>query len=109
MSASRYDQRITILRKVASRDATTGAETVTWQDGPVLMAEARPLRGREFVQMAQAESETEIVFATYYRNDITPDARVVWRDQVYELTAPPIDVGARRREIELMCRSTANG
>jgi SPP1 family predicted phage head-tail adaptor len=108
--ASRRTERITIRRKVSARDATTGAETVTWQDRAPIWAEVRPLRGRELVQMAQQESETEIVFNVYYEEakDVTADARIVWRNQVYELTEPPIDVGARRREIELMCRS-ANG
>jgi SPP1 family predicted phage head-tail adaptor len=110
MMASRRSERITIQRKVSARDATTGAETVTWQDAVPIWAEARPLRGREFVQMAQSEAEIEIIFNVHYEEGkaVTPDARIMWRNQVYELTAPPIDVGARRREIELMCRS-ANG
>lgn len=108
MHAGRLSERITIQRKVATQDPTTGAESVTWQDDSPIWAEARPLRGREFVAMQQAESETDIVFTIHYRAGITPDSRVVWRNDVYEITSPPVDVNARKQWLELNCRTTQN-
>ena len=110
MQPEERDQRITIRRKVSQRDETTGAESPTWPDWKTVWAKASPLRGREYVQMAQTESEVEVVFNVHYQEgkDITPDSRIVWRGVVYELDGPPIDVRARKQEIELMCRSSQN-
>lgn len=109
MQAARLSERIVIRRKSANRDNTTGAETVTWNDDAPIWAAAEPIRGREYAALMQAESETEIRFTIHYQTGITPDARVVWRDVVYELVSPPIDVGAKKRYLELMCRTSQNG
>jgi SPP1 family predicted phage head-tail adaptor len=108
MHAGRLSEKITIRRKVATRDPTTGAESVTWEDDSPIWAEARPLRGRELVAMQQLEAETNIVFTIHYRTGITTDARVVWRSDVYEITEPPIDVNARKQWLELNCRTAVN-
>jgi len=31
------------------------------------------------------------------------DIRVIWRGVTYQTTAAPVDVGARRQSLELMC------
>jgi phage head-tail adaptor, putative, SPP1 family len=108
MHSGMLDQIINIRRKVATQDPTTGAESVTWQDDSSIYANARPLRGREFVAMQQLESEIDIIFTIHYRTGITPDARIVWRGDVYEITSPPIDVNARKQWLELNCRTTVN-
>lgn len=110
MQASRRNERIIIRRKVASRDSQTGAETVTWQDDPQIWASADPIGGREFTEMAQIESEINVRFTVEYEKGktITTDSRVLWRGVSYDILNA-IDVKARRRDIELTCRTTQNG
>lgn len=107
MRAGRLRQRITIRRKSVTRD-NMGGEVVTWVDDDPIPAEAEPIRGREYVALQQSESELEVRFRIRYQPDITPDVRVVWRSTVYELVSPAIDVGGRKREMELMCRTSQN-
>jgi SPP1 family predicted phage head-tail adaptor len=107
VQANRLSERIVILRKLAGRDPATGAETVTWPADPPEWAEALQMRGRELVEFQQSEAKAEVRFTIHYKVGITSDARVVWRGKTYELTDPPIDVGSRRRYLELMARSIA--
>lgn len=108
MQAGRLSERVTIRRRVVTRDSV-GGMVPSWQDDSPIWACADPIRGREFAAMAQAQSETEVRFTIHYQSGITPDSRIVWRDTVYELTAPPIDVGAKKRWLELMARTAQNG
>lgn len=107
MRAGRLRQKIVIRRKSATRD-NMGGEVVTWTDDDPIPAEAQPIRGREYVALQQSESELEVKFTIRYLAGIPNDCRVIWRSVAYELVSPPIDVGGRMREMELMCRTAQN-
>jgi SPP1 family predicted phage head-tail adaptor len=104
MDAGEMTARLVLKRKVATRD-DMGGEQVTFPTVTSVAAKAEPIRGREYVALQQAQSDTEIRFTIYYRADIRADWRVEWRSQDYEIVGPPIDVGARRQYLELMCRT----
>ena len=87
MHAARLSESIIIRRKASTRDPLTGAEAPGWVNDAPIWAEARPLRSREFVAQAQAESEIEVVFTIHYQEDITADSRIIWRGDL-----PPVRV-----------------
>lgn len=106
MQAVKLNEQITIKRKNVTRD-NMGGEIPGWVDDAPIWANAEPIRGREYIALQQAESELEVRFTVNYLEgkDVTPDCRIDWRGTIYELVSPPIDVKARRRWIELYCRT----
>lgn len=98
------NQRVVLLSKGASRDAI-GGETVTWTEAATVWAEAKPIRGQEFIALQEAQSELQVRFTIRYRSDVTADWRLQWREQTYEIVGEPVDVNAARETLELNCRS----
>jgi SPP1 family predicted phage head-tail adaptor len=103
MRAGLLRHRITYLVKDVSRDAM-GGEIVTWTEFDTDMADVTPLSGREYFQALQVNAEYEIRFRVRYRDDITEGARLVWRDKQYDILHV-IDVDARKRTTEMLCRT----
>lgn len=106
MRAGRLQERIRIQQKQVTRDAY-GAETVQWVDHADVAAEAAPIAGREFVALRTAQSEISIRFRVRFVAGVVPSMRVWWRAQEYDIIEV-IDKGARRRELELLCKASAD-
>lgn len=101
-AAGKRNQRITIERKSVSRNSI-GEPQVTWSTLVTLWAEARPVRGAEFLAAGQMQARADVLFRILYRSDLTEQDRVVWRGDPYEIVAPPIDVNGAREVTELYC------
>lgn len=97
--------RIRIERRVTSEN-TRGEVTYTWAKVASLHAEKNPLRGREFFQAAQVQSEITTRWRIRWRADIDATMRIVeltGQKMVYDIKAPPIEVGGQRHWLDLMC------
>jgi SPP1 family predicted phage head-tail adaptor len=106
MEAGRLRHKITIEQKQITRDAQ-GGEIVTWITFAAgVWTDAQPLRGREYVTLRAAQADISIRFAMRYLAGVNPAMRVIWGGNPYEIV-DVIDVGGRRRELELMCRGEA--
>ena len=105
IEAGRLRERITLQRKSVTRDAV-GGEVVTWVEEAVLWAEVAPIRGREYLALRAAQSDVVMRFRLRYRAGVNPAMRVVWNGGEYDIVEA-IDVGARRTELELLCRGAA--
>lgn len=101
-TAGELDQRITIQRRDDAQDGY-GQTVEAWTDVCRCWAKAQPLRGRELFAAQQTQEQSEVRFVIRYRPDLDAAMRVLWRGQPHGITAPPIDVGARREWLELMC------
>ena len=105
LTPGRFDQRITLQERIASTD-DYGNDNPTWQDlatNPTVWARVEPLRGREFFQAGQMQASADVRITLRFRADVTETLRVLWRGVPHEITAPPIDVGGRQIDLELMC------
>ena len=103
MDAGAMSAKVVLKRREATQES--GREVVSYPVVATVAAKAEPIRGREFMALQQAQSEIDIRFTIYYRTDVRADWRVEWRGQDYEVVGPPIDVGARKEWLELMCRT----
>jgi SPP1 family predicted phage head-tail adaptor len=101
-SAGNRDQRITIERKAGTRN-TYGEVIVSWSTLATVWAEARPVRGSEFLASGQTQARADVMFRIVYRSDLTELDRVVWRGEYYAIVAPPVDVQGAKEVIELYC------
>jgi SPP1 family predicted phage head-tail adaptor len=104
MQAGKLDQRITIEVKTVARNSI-GEETETWATFATVWAAYRPMSARERAAGAQLTSEFDAVFRIRYLASLDPEMRVTWRGQRFEIVAPPMEVNARSREIDLFVRS----
>ena len=101
MDAGKFDQRVTIQRRVTTQDEY-GQEVVEWADLAHPWAQAAPQRGREYVAAGQAQAEVPVIFRIWWRAGIDQTMRVLWRGQPHDITAV-IDPQGARRMLELVC------
>lgn len=104
LAAGQFDQRITLQSKSVTR-SEIGEEIVEWQDVATLWARVEPIRGREWFAAAQMQSAADYRVTIRYRAGVTRDMRIVWRGEPLDIVGEPIDVNARRENIEMMCVS----
>ena len=105
MAAGKRRHKLTIQQRATSRDAL-GGQSTSWVTVSTPWAEALPIRGTNFVNLAVAGSDLTIKFVLDYLDgaSITPAMRVLWNGEQHEVVGQPINVNGRNRTIELMCR-----
>jgi SPP1 family predicted phage head-tail adaptor len=97
--------RIQIQRRVKV-DNSRGEVVYSWVKHVNLRAEKNPLRGREFFEAAQVQSEITTRWRIHWRRDIDATMRVVeltGQKMLYDIKAPPIEVAGQRDWLDLMC------
>lgn len=102
LHAGIFRHRITILEKTVTRDGY-GAEIVTWTTQGTYWASVEPIRGREFVEMKQAQAEVSHRIRMRVATGIKPEMRVSFDGREFEIDSV-INVRERDRELQLMCR-----
>lgn len=105
VNPGRMDRRLTLRTPVETRTAS-GAVLKGWADLATVWAERRPAPGREFATAAARWAETTDAFRIRHRSDLDAKCRVVLGVTVYDLTAPPMEIG-RAEYLDLFCRSLA--
>lgn len=105
MRAGRLRHTVTLQSKSVSRDAV-GGESITWSTFATVPAEVQPLSGREYVAMRQAQADVSVRVRLRYLSGVNPAMRVQHGSAVYNVLEV-IDVGARNRELELLCEGDA--
>lgn len=105
LNPGRLDRRITLRSPVETR-SSSGDVLKGWADLATVWAQRLPARGREFAAAAGRWAETTDVFRIRHRSDLDARCRVVLGVTVYDLTAPPMEIG-RTEYLDLFCRSLA--
>ncbi|MEW8997903.1 MAG: phage head closure protein [Thermoanaerobacter sp.] len=78
--------RITLQKFMVITDPD-GFTTQQWQDVATVWAAIENLHGREYWEAATVQAENTVKFTIRYRPDVTNDMRIVFRGQMYEITA----------------------
>ncbi|MCC5904097.1 MAG: phage head closure protein [Halomonas sp.] len=85
----------------------SGATPEEWQAAGKVWAEVEQLRGRTLFAAQEANAETTARIRIRYRSDIAAATGKTLRlrhgEVTYKLEGRPIDLGGKRRELELMC------
>lgn len=97
----RLDRRIALLYSVPSRDAM-GGEVKSWYEEATVWASKRVEPGRRIFSGDEKHSEAIITFRIRHRPDVAAFWRVIHGDDIYEIIAPPTELG-RRHLLELQC------
>ena len=103
-TAGKYRHQLEVQAISASKDSL-GQRVQTWAtiSGGTVWGEAEPLTGRELFAAGQMQAVASVRFRIRYMAGITPDMRIVWTGVPHAIVAPPIDVGGRGRELEILC------
>lgn len=96
----RLDRRVTLLSPLETRDAAGGVSTA-WVNVGTFWAQFLPQPGREIQQAGQKLALAAATFRLRWRQ-VTAKWRVLLGADVYELLAPPVEVG-RREYLDLVC------
>ena len=94
-------ERVTLQSKSVTR-TSLGEEVVTWSDVATVWAEVAPIRGREFFDAAQIQQAVDIRVVIRTRSGVTPDMRLQWASEPYDITAVIPGVGRWEGSLELM-------
>lgn len=94
MQASKLDQRVTLQKKLVTRDVY-GGEVVTWLDVQTVWAEAEPWRMRERLVARRQLGESVVSFRVRAPLDLSLDKRAVYQGVGYNIVE--IDATRKRR------------
>ena len=95
------------LRHVVAIEGATltrgegGVDAEAWTEEATVAASVEPLAGRELFAAQQAGSRVSHRVRMRYRPGVTPAKRLVYRGRVLNILSA-IDVGERRRELEML-------
>ena len=99
-AAGLRNTRITIQTKTVTRTAS-GDETVSWATLATVWARRRDPRGTELYAANALVTNTDVIFDIVYIPGVTSESRVLCDGETFEVTRPPVRLGAKRRELEL--------
>jgi SPP1 family predicted phage head-tail adaptor len=103
LPAGQLRERVT-FQVLNSGSDSHGQPVRTWTaHASNVAARVTPIRAKESDQADGIFSVGSIVVVVRYRTDITPAMRVVWRSKNYAISGAPIDVGARKEGLEMLC------
>ncbi len=102
MNPGKLRYKVTIQQEIFADDPTTKETTSTWQNVCTIWAAVEPLKGREFFQAMETQSELTTKVRIRYRTGITSDMRVLYGVRILYIQAV-IDPEERHEELQLMC------
>lgn len=105
MRPSRLRHRITIQHRVSGRDNETGEVTHSWVDlYAKVPAAIEPVSGRDFIAAKAEQSEISARIVIRYKDGINSGMRVIFRNSIYTLEAPPLtDQKSGLEYLTLLC------
>lgn len=104
IEAGKLDRRITLLTKIATRDAY-GAEIETWSEGAAVWAQYLPGGGTERYASGRIYADTQARFRIRWRGDVSVANRIAFEGKNWEILA--VDEIGRRVGLELKAKASA--
>lgn len=102
MQAGRLRHRVSIQQRVEARNGY-GELIATWSTLATVWGSVEPIRGREFFEAEQVQSEISTRVRIRYYDGITAQMRVLFGSRKLQILAV-IDVNERHKEMQLMCK-----
>lgn len=106
MRAGKLDRRVTIRRVTGTTTDEFNESVDVWSDIATVWAQQRPNRGSERFAAEQQAGTAVMTFHIRYRDDVSATDRLVYEGRVYEIVAPPREIGRRVvTEIDAIARA----
>ncbi len=107
MKAGDLRHRITIQKLSGAVDEMKQPIPDDWVDVATRSASVEPLTGREYWAAQQVQAETTVRIRMRYLRGIDPTMRVLFKGRVLEIIAPPVNVGEKNIELQLLCKEVS--
>ena len=109
LSAGVLRHRISLTKMVEVDDGHGGFEEMPVIVASRLPAEVEPLAGRDLQYAQQIEARATYRVRIRFHPDVTSEQTLTYHDdrcgdRTFEIVAPPLDVGERHWEQQLLCR-----
>lgn len=102
MRAGELDRRITIASFTESQNAY-GEPVKTWNTLATVWANVKPASGREFFNSNQRVAEVDTIFKIRYRDDVTPQMRVLYNGSIYDIKSI-LEIGGREEGLQILAQ-----
>lgn len=104
-----YRQRISIVGTVEVDDGHGGFEEQETVIADHILASVAQLSGRDLQYAQQIEARATWLVCLRYRQDVESEHAITYHDtrkgdRHFEIVAPPLDIGERHWELQLLCR-----
>lgn len=86
MRAGQLRQRVTLQRKIITRDSFN-AEVVEWSTFATVWAKIETIGGSESISIEQGAATLTHKITIRYRSGLVPTMRVVWDDHTFNIEA----------------------
>ncbi|MGM0807532.1 MAG: phage head closure protein [Bacillota bacterium] len=103
LSSGQFRHYITFQKSVVVKD-DLNQESLEWDDFKSAMAMIKTVKGREYFEAAQTQSETIVRFVIRYLPGIEGDMRIVYDGKTYDIVAPPINDDELNKTITLITK-----
>lgn len=105
----KYRHRVTIERKVTTRDPSDGSTVVNWMTFIAnVPAEVLTGAGRELVAANAEQAEITARINMRWFPGLTSQMRILWDGMVFAIAAPPETDSTARREWRVRCSDGLN-
>jgi len=101
MRAGLLRHRVMLQEPIKAQN-DVGEEEIVWRDVKEVPAEVLEMRGREYLTAREVHSELTTTIRIRHRTDVTVEWRVTHGSRAYDVEHV-VDLGGRRRELELLC------
>lgn len=108
MQAGKLRHRVTIQEPVQLQDSESGGVVPSWLDIATVWAEVYPLSAREFISAQAEQSEVTTRITIRYRPGITNKHRILFRQQVFNITGVLPDPDSGMEYLTLPCSEGVN-
>ncbi len=107
MRAGELRHQITIQMATTGRDSV-GERTMTWTSGRNTWAGIWPVRGREYFESQQLQSNITHKIRIRHQTlangtTISPEHRIKFGTRIFNITTPPINADERNIILDMMC------
>ena len=104
MKAGKLRHQITLQRNHPEQSAL-GEPLPNWVDYAVnIAAEVAPLVGKEFYGAQQINTELTTRVRLRWRDGVKAGDRIAFKERLFLIATPPINVNEKNHELVLMCR-----
>ena len=101
-ASGNYNKRFALKKPVEGTPSATGERTTTWSEVASFWGSLWPVRGREYYEAQQIQSEVTHVIRCWYRSDVEfSTERALWLGTRRFDILSAIDIDEAHRELEL--------
>jgi SPP1 family predicted phage head-tail adaptor len=103
MRAGAFSERVSVQQNTPTT-SSRGERVDSWATISTVWADVRALRGQEYYLAQQVNADAQYKVTLWYDSRIGTKDRLIWGSRTLEVVSPPIDIGNRHKQLELMCR-----